>query len=117
MSDDDFNNPATCQASHLPDSDSQSHSQGQPIPGHSESQPPCPKRSKHHSGSVESEMIKCIQAIKEKRTTPGKHETEEYYFGKHVAEVMMRLPNRAKATARLEIEKILLNAEFPDSQS
>lgn len=80
----------------------------------SNSQPPRPKRAKHTHNSVESEMIKCIQEIKERRATPGRQDTEEDYFGKHVAEVLKRLPNRAKAIARLEIEKILLEAEYPD---
>ena len=60
-------------------------------------------------------MLKCIRDIKEKRTKNEIQETEEDYFGRHVAAVLKRLPNRAKAVARLEIDKILLNVEFPDN--
>ena len=38
---------------------------------------------------------------------------EEELFGKHVAAVLRRLPNREKAMAKLQIQQVLTNIEFP----
>ena len=43
--------------------------------------------------------------------------TEDDYFGRHVAEVLKRLPNTAKAIVRFRIEQVLMEGEFPEHQS
>ena len=65
---------------------------------------------------VEEEMIKCIKDIRQRRDRKQAQENEDDHFGRHVAAVMNRLPNWAKALARLQIEQTLLNAEFPESE-
>ena len=80
----------------------------------SQTSTPRPKKFQKHT-SVEDEMLKYIRDIKEKCTKDEVQETEDDYIGKLVATVLKHLPNRAKAVARLEIAKILLNEEFPNN--
>ena len=40
-------------------------------------------------------------------------ETEDDYFGRHVEGVLKRLQNRLKTVARLGIEQVLMDVEFP----
>ena len=44
-------------------------------------------------------------------------DTDDDHFGRHVAAVLKRLPNRAKAIARLKIEQVLMDVEFPEPHS
>ena len=44
-------------------------------------------------------------------------DTDDDHFGWHVAAVLKRLPNRAKAIARLKIEQVLMDVEFPEPHS
>ena len=80
-----------------------------------ESHAPPAKKMKAKDG-VEDEMIKCIRDIRERRDRKQAQENEDDHYGRHVAAVMKRLPNRAKALARLQIEQVLLNAEFPETE-
>ena len=44
-------------------------------------------------------------------------DTDDDHFGWHVAAVLKILPNRAKAIARLKIEQVLMDVEFPELHS
>ena len=39
---------------------------------------------------------------------------EEELFGRHITAVLRRFPARQKATAKLKIEQILVDIEFPE---
>ena len=41
-------------------------------------------------------------------------DTDEDHFGCHIIAVLKRLPGHARAMARLRIEQVLLDAEFPE---
>ena len=46
-----------------------------------------------------------------------KERADEDHFGKHVAATLKKLPNRARAMARLRIEEVFINAEFPEPEA
>ena len=43
-----------------------------------------------------------------------RHETDDDHISRHVASMLKRLPNGAKAIARLRVEQLLLDVEFPE---
>ena len=59
-------------------------------------------------------MLLHLKEQADERRRRREEESNEDHFGRHVAAVLKRLPNRAKATARLQIEQVLLDAEFPE---
>ena len=61
-------------------------------------------------------LIRHMQERSEARKQ-RQQETEEDYFGRHVAGVLKRLPNRMKAVACLQIEQVLMDVEYPEPQS
>ena len=52
----------------------------------------------------------------EERKRQQTEDTDEDHFGQHVTAVLKRLPGRARAVAKLRIEQILVDAEFPEPE-
>lgn len=71
------------------------------------------REKKDRQDEVDEAILKSLNQMEEGRTQRRK-EDEEDFFEKHVAAVLRRLPDRARAIARLHIEQVLLEAEFPD---
>ena len=78
------------------------------------SQPPVKK--KRSCDEFDDALIRHLQEKAEARKK-RQEETEDDHFSRHVAGVLKRLPSRAKAIARLRIEQVLLDVEFPEPQS
>ena len=72
-----------------------------------------PKRRKCIRDDVDAAMLLLLQGQAEKRQQ-RQQLTEDDLFGRHVACVLKRLNNRAKATARLQKEQVLMDCEFPE---
>ena len=68
---------------------------------------------KRKTSSMDQAIIKCLKHLDEKQ--PTRVLDEEELFGMHIAAVLRRLTNRQKAMARLKIEQVLTDVEFPDS--
>ena len=66
---------------------------------------------------VEDAMLLYLKEQSEERARQKREETDEDHFGKHVAATLKKLPNRARAMARLRIEKVLIHAEFPEPEA
>lgn len=74
-----------------------------------------PKKKKIKD-DVEEAVLEHLKERAEDRKR-RQQETDDDYFGRHIAGVLKRLPSRAKAIARLKIEQVLLEAEFPEPQT
>ena len=57
----------------------------------------------------EEAMLQHLKERTEERKN-RKQDKDDDHFGRHVTSVFKRLPNRAKAVARLRIEQVLLDA-------
>ena len=66
---------------------------------------------------VEDAMRLYLKEQSEERARRKREETDEAHFGKHVAATRKKLPNRARAMARLRIEEVLINAEFTEPEA
>ena len=72
-----------------------------------------PAKKKKSLDEVDEALINHLKEKAEVRKT-RQQVTEDDHFGRHVAEVLKRLPNRAKAVAHFRIEQVLMEAEFPE---
>ena len=77
-------------------------------------QPPRKRRKSPHE--LDDVLIRHLQERAEDRKK-RQEENEDDHFGWHVAGVLKRLPNRTKAMARMQIEQVLMHAEFPETPS
>lgn len=69
------------------------------------------KKRKFSCGyEVDSAILKCLKGLEDKEP---RMLDEEELFGMHIAAVLRRLTNRQKAIARLRIQKVLTDVEFP----
>lgn len=76
---------------------------------------PAPKKRKGTGrDDFEDAVLQHFKDRAEERRQNKREETDDDYFGLHVAAVLKKLPARSKALARLRIEQILLDAEFPE---
>ena len=66
------------------------------------------------SRQVSSAILKSLKALEETVQEQQKvGEDEDELFGKQVAMVMRRLDSKQKATAKLRIQQVFLDVEFP----
>ena len=77
-------------------------------------QPPGKKRIVIKLDDVDEAILKSLKDLEEKRAQP--QDTEEDLFGKQVAVVLKRLHPRQKAMAKLHIQQLLTDIEFPSSE-
>lgn len=68
---------------------------------------------KRKTSSMDQAIMKCLKHLDEKQ--PPRTLDEEELFGMHIAAVLRRLTNRQKSMARLKIEQVLTDVEFPDT--
>ena len=87
-----------------------------PQPHGCEEAEPAPKRRKCTRDDVDAAMLLHLQGQAERRKQQQEL-TEDDLFGRHVACVLKRLNNRAKATARLQMEQVLMDCEFPEPRA
>lgn len=64
--------------------------------------------------SVDHAILKCLKHFDEKQPQQRVLDEEEL-FGMHIAAVLRRLTNRQKAMARLKIQQVLTDVEFPET--
>ena len=62
----------------------------------------------------EAMLLHLKERAEERKRCRQAEDTDDDHFGRHVAAVLKRLPNRAKAMARLRIKQVLLDSEFPE---
>ena len=72
-----------------------------------------PSKKRNRDGFKEAMLLHLKEQAQERRRR-REEELNEEHFGRHVAAVLKRLPNRVKATARHRIEQVLLDADFPE---
>ena len=77
-------------------------------------QPQTKKRKMIRADEVDDAMLLYMKEQSEERARRKREETDEDHFGRHVAASLKRLPNRARAMARLRIEEVLVSTEFPE---
>lgn len=70
------------------------------------------KRKRNRNDEIDELLVKSLSSIQEKRTKE-KTDDEEGYFGKHISETLRRFNARQKALAKLQIQQVLLQLEFP----
>lgn len=75
-------------------------------------QPASKKRKSSPHNDVDNLLIRHLQDKAQARKT-RQQQDEDDHFGHHVAGVIKRLPYRMKALARLRIEQVLMEVEFP----
>ena len=60
-------------------------------------------------------IIQSLKNIEERRTQrQAAHEDEDELFGCQIAATLHRLTSRQKAMAKLHIQQVLMDAEFPE---
>lgn len=77
----------------------------------------CKKRKAVAAHAVDEAFLQYLRNKQDDRMKREEDNTDEDHFGRHVAAVLKRLPNRPKAMARLRIEQVLMEAEFPETPS
>lgn len=70
--------------------------------------PPVKKRKKTKGEEVDDAILKTLTNIE------GTQMDEEELFGRHVGAALRRFTPRQRAIAKLQIEQILVNTEFPE---
>lgn len=76
---------------------------------------PAKKRKISKGDELDEAILKSLKDIQERNAQQREQqETEEELFGKQVAAVLRRLTARQKAIAKLHIQQILTEIEFPD---
>ena len=76
---------------------------------------PAKKRKINKGDEIDEAILRSLKDIKERYSEQQQEiETEEALFGRQVAAVLHRLAPRQKAVAKLRIQQILTDAEFPD---
>ena len=77
-------------------------------------QPPSAKKKKMSLGEeVDVALLRSLKDLEERRARRHEQDEEEL-FGKHIAAVLRRFSPRQRAQARLRIEQVLIDVEFPD---
>lgn len=77
--------------------------------------PVAPRQSevkKRKISCVDHAILRCLKHFDEKQPRVL---DEEELFGMHIAAVLRRLTNRQKAMARLKIQQVLTDVEFPET--
>ena len=83
----------------------------------SPSDPRTKDKSTPQSNPVSQAILKSLKALEETVQEQQKIvEDEDELFGKQVAMVMRRLSSRQKAMAKLRIQQVFLDVEFPPEQ-
>lgn len=72
------------------------------------------KRKLMRNNEEDKLIIKSLKGIEERLTQ--KQEDEDYLFGMLVAANMRRLNNRQKAEAKLRIQQVLVDVEYPNER-
>ena len=57
-------------------------------------------------------ILRHLQEAAERRTSRQNDQSDEDHFGRHVACVLKRLESRTRARVRLNIEQVVVDAEF-----
>ena len=74
--------------------------------------PPVKKKKATRGDDVDEAIIKSLKDLEERRTRREVGENES--FGRHIGAVLRRFSPRQQAQARLRIEQVLIDVEFPD---
>ena len=81
------------------------------------SDPRLVKQEKTSSNQVSQAILKSLKTLEETVQEQQRViEDEDELFGKQVAMVMRRLTSRQKAMAKLRIQQVFLDVEFPPEQ-
>ena len=75
-------------------------------------QPKPAKRKKTSRDDVDEALLRSLKDIEEMRAKRAVDEND--LFGKHVSAVLHRFTPRQQAQARLRIEQVLVDVEFPE---
>ena len=76
---------------------------------------PSRKKKKTSTDPIEEALLQHLhEEAEERRRRVVVEDTDGDHFGRHVSSVLKRLPGHARAMARLRIEQVLLDAEFPE---
>lgn len=67
---------------------------------------------KRKVSGVDHAILKCLKHLDDKQPRVL---DEEELFGMHIAAILRRLTNRQKAMARLRIQQVLTDVEFPET--
>ena len=78
----------------------------------SSQQPPAKRRKVNKADDVDTFLMKTMKDIQEWRNNAEVADSEAH-FGNHVAAMLRSLQPRQRAVATLQIDQIILNAEFP----
>ena len=73
------------------------------------SPPPSKKRKSIRGDSIDDSILKRLINVQERQK-----QDEDQLFGLQVAATLRRLTNRQKADAKLKIQQVLLEVEFPN---
>ena len=76
-------------------------------------QPVAKKRKVNKLDDPNTFILKNVPDIQERRSSKAEVADSEAHFGSHVAATLRRLEPRQRAMAKLQIDQVLLNAEFP----
>ena len=80
-------------------------------------QPPSKKRRSMKGDDIDEMLINSIKTIQERRQEKHSRQlNEETHFGLQVAETLRRFSPKQKALAKLQIDQVLFNIEFPPEQ-
>ena len=75
---------------------------------------PAKKRKVSKGDEVDEAILRSLKDIQERNAQQWQQAETEELFGKQVAAVLRRLTPRQKAIAKLHIQQILTDIEFPD---
>ena len=82
-----------------------------------EKQPPLKKRRSTIDDNIDEMLITSIKNLRERQQDKQKRQLdEETHFGLQVAETLRRFSSKQKALAKLQIDQVLFNVEFPPEQ-
>ena len=77
--------------------------------------PPPAKRKRVRKGDeIEELMVRNLKDLEERRAMKC---DEEEFFGRHVAATLRRFSLRQRAQAKMRIQRVLTDVEFPDEPS
>lgn len=87
-------------------------------PGPSKQPPAKRKKSSNKLDEVDEALLKSLAGIQERRIArveEPKVMDAEGHFGEHVAATLRRFTPQQRAFAKLEIDRVLVNVEFPST--
>lgn len=61
---------------------------------------------------MDDAILKCLKVLDERKQ---RSLDEEELFGSHIAAILRRFNKKQKAIARLRIQEVLVDVEFPDT--